>query len=73
MSTPLSATGSQAAAGGASSATRSQAAARPSDSGALPSDSATAGTADVIEINDDVRVGCKRKLKSKVWLEFDRV
>jgi hypothetical protein len=38
---------------------------------------ATAGTDDVLEIEDDVVVGSKRKrgpkLKSKVWLEFDRI
>ena len=50
-----------------------------SDSGAPPSDSATVagpggpGTEDVIEIEDDVCVGSKRKLKSTVLLEFDRV
>ena len=50
------------------------------DSAAPPSDSATvagpggpAGTEDVIQIDDDVRVGSKRKLKSEVWLEFDRI
>jgi hypothetical protein len=34
-----------------------------------------AGTEDAIEIDDDVAVGSKRKpkLKSKVWLEFDRI
>jgi hypothetical protein len=50
-----------------------------SDSVAPPPDSATAagpggqGTEDVIEIEDDVVVGSKRKLKSAVWLEFDRI
>jgi hypothetical protein len=38
---------------------------------------AAAGTDDVLEIEDDVAVGSKRKrgpkLKSKVWLEFDRI
>ena len=43
---------------------------------APPSDLATA-TGDVLEIEDDVVVGSKRKrgpkLKSKVWLEFDTI
>lgn len=43
---------------------------------APPSDLATAA-GDVLEIEDDVAVGSKRKpgpkLKSKVWLEFDRI
>jgi len=39
------------------------------------SDSAAAGTEDVIEIDDDVAVGSKRKpkLKSWVWQEMDRI
>jgi hypothetical protein len=27
----------------------------------------------VIQIDDDVPVGSKRKLKSEVWFDFDRV
>jgi len=73
-----SAAGSQVQAAGASPPVTCVSAAAltgagPSDSGAPPSDSATAGTEDVIEIDDDVHVGSKKKLKSKVWLEFDRV
>ena len=41
-----------------------------------PSEAATAtdeqGT-DVIEIEDDVVVGSKRKLKSAVWEDFDKI
>jgi hypothetical protein len=36
-------------------------------------DSVAQGTDEVIQIDDDVPVGSKRKLKSEVWLEFDRV
>ena len=68
--------------GGSGAVTRARATALigTGDSAAPPSDSATvagpggpAGTEDVIQIDDDVRVGSKRKLKSEVWLEFDRI
>lgn len=82
MSTPgtSSAARSHPTAAGASSATGSQvqaARASPPVSHVAvarlgSSDSATAGTEDVL-VDDDVQVGSKRKIKSAVWLEFDRV
>jgi hypothetical protein len=47
----------------------------PSGSTAPPTDSATVGNADidVVEVEDDDPVGCKRKLRSAVWLDFDLV
>ncbi|RCV07200.1 hypothetical protein SETIT_1G225700v2 [Setaria italica] len=44
-----------------------------SDSSTTPSNFAAPGTEDVIEIEDNVAVGSKRKLKSEVWKEFDRI
>jgi hypothetical protein len=38
-----------------------------------PSDATTQGTRnDFVEIDDDAQVGCKRKLKSKLWEDFVR-
>jgi hypothetical protein len=61
-----------------SSSRRSGIGAAPADAGSsrdpTPSDAATQGTRnDVVEIDDAAQVGCKRKLKSKVWEDFVRV
>jgi hypothetical protein len=45
----------------------------PSGSAALATDSATVGNTDVVEIEEDVLVGCKRKLRSEVWKDFDLI
>jgi hypothetical protein len=83
MSTPGT-SGSQAAASSQAGAsqvneagpsrplTRARALASGSPAPASASDSAAPGTEDVIEIQDDVGVGNKRKLKSEVWKEFNR-
>jgi hypothetical protein len=61
-----------------SSSRRSGIGAAPADAGSsrdpTPSDAATQWTRnDVVEIDDAAQVGCKRKLKSKVWEDFVRV
>ena len=48
-------------------------AAPPSNSTALATDSATLGNNDVVEVEDDVPVGSKRKLRSEVWKDFDLI
>jgi hypothetical protein len=45
----------------------------PSDSTAPPSDSGTVGNTDVLEVEEDVPVGSKRKLRSEVWEEIDLI
>jgi hypothetical protein len=61
-----------------SSSRRSGIGAAPVDAGSsrhpTPSDAVTQGARnDVVEIDDAAQVGCKRKLKSKVWEDFVRV
>ena len=82
MSAPSASSGSQAAAAtsqsmGSRPQTHSRltanSAAPPSDSAAPTTDSATLGNNDVVEVEDDVRVGSKRKLRSEVWKEFDLI
>ncbi|TVU50271.1 hypothetical protein EJB05_01637, partial [Eragrostis curvula] len=51
----------------------SEAAAMPSPAPAEPTAAASDEGTDVVDIDDDVPVGGKRKLKSDVWLEFERV
>jgi hypothetical protein len=83
MSTPAATSGSQAvvvsqsmgsrphlASGSATSP--SDAATPPSSSAAPATESATVGNNNVVEI-EDVPVGCKRKLRSEVWKDFDLV
>ena len=81
MLAPGASSGSQAAAVvsqsvGSRPQTRARLAANsstpPSDSVAPVTDSATAGT-NVVEVEDDVPVGSKRKLRSEVWKEFDLI
>jgi hypothetical protein len=60
------------------SSRRNSVGAAPADAGSsrdpTPSNAATQGTRnDIVEIDDATQVGCKRKLKSKVWKDFVRV
>lgn len=45
----------------------------PCNSVAPASDSATIGNNDVLDVENDVPVGSKRKLRSKVWKDFDLI
>jgi len=79
MSAPSASSGSQAAAAAASQSVGSRprltanSAAPPSDSAAPATDSATLGNNSVVEVEDDVPVGSKRKLRSEVWKDFDLI
>jgi hypothetical protein len=84
MSTPAATSGSQAVVVSQSLVSRSRlasgSATPPSDVATPPSssvapatESATVGNNNVVEIEDDVPVGCKRKLRSEVWKDFDLV
>lgn len=73
MSTPGTSGSQVAGASARATAVASGSAEQPTNLAAPPSNSAAAGTEDVVEIGDDVAVGSKRKLKSVVWQEFDRV
>ena len=89
MSTPDATSGSQAAVVSQSVGSRPQtrprlasvsatppsgsAAPPPSGSAAPATDFATVGNTDVVEVEDDVPVGCKRKLRSEVWKDFDLI
>ena len=81
MSTPGATSGSQAAAVSQSVGSRPQTRPRlasgsatpPSGSEAPAIDSTTVGNYDVVEVEDDVPVGCKRKLRSEVWKDFDLI
>ncbi|RLM98502.1 hypothetical protein C2845_PM06G28840 [Panicum miliaceum] len=83
MSTPGASSGSQAAAASQSVGSRPQTRPRPaptansatppSDSAAPATDFAIVGNTDVVEVEDDVPVGSKRKLRSKVWKDFDLI
>jgi len=78
MSAPGASSGSQAAAAASQSVgsrprLTANSAAPPSDSAALATDSATLGNNDVVEVEDDVPVGSKRKLRSEVWKDFDLI
>jgi len=82
MSAPSASSGSQAAAAtsqsmGSRPQTHSRltanSAAPPSDSAAPATDSATLGNNSVVEVEDDVPVGSKRKLRSEVWKDFDLI
>ena len=81
MSTPGATSGSQAAVVSQSVGSRPQtrphlasgSATPPSGSAALATNSATVGNYDVVEVEDDVPVGCKRKLRSEVWKYFDLI
>ena len=82
MSAPGASSGSQAATAASQSMgshpqTRScltaNSAPPPSDSAAPATDSATLGNNDVVEVEDDVPVGSKRKLRSEVWKDFDLI
>ena len=79
----MSAVGSQAAAASQSVGSRPQSRPRlaansatttqPSDSATPASDSATVGNTDVVEIEYDAPAARKRKLRSKVWKDYDLV
>lgn len=84
MSTPGGSSGSQAAAATHSACSRPQTRARVAansvtpppdseDSAAPSSDFRSVGNTDVLEVEDDVPVGSKRKLRSEVWEEFDLI
>ena len=70
MSTPGATSGSQTVVVSQSMGSRprlaSGSATPPSYSAAHAIDSATVGNYDVVEVEDDVPVGCKRKLRSEV-------
>ena len=78
MSAPGASSGSQAAAAASQSVgsrprLTANSAAPPSDSAAPATDSATLGNNSVVEVEDDVPVGSKRKLRSEVWKDFDLI
>ena len=77
MSTPGATSGSQADVVSQSVGSRprlaSGSATPPSGSAAPATDSATVGNYDVVEVEDDVPVGCKRKLRFEVWKDFDLI
>ena len=75
MSTPGGSSGSQAATAASQSVcSRPQTHARVAASSVTPpSDYGTVGSTDVLEVEDDVPVGSKRKLRSEVWKEFDLI
>jgi hypothetical protein len=83
MSNPGSSSGSQAAAASQSVGSRPPSCPRPAANSATPqsnsstparaSDSATVGNTDVVEIQEDVVGGTKRKLRSEVWKDFDLI
>jgi len=81
MSTPSATSGSQSAVVSQYVGSRPQTRPRlascsatpPFGSAALATDSTTIGNYDVVEVEDDVRVGSKRKLRSEVWKDFDLI
>jgi len=78
MSAPGASSGSQAAAAASQSVgsrprLTANSAAPPSDSAAPATDSTTLGNNSVVEVEDDVPVGSKRKLRSEVWKDFDLI
>ena len=71
MSAPGASSGSQAA-----TAASQSVGSHPrltANSAAPATDSATLGNNSVVEVEDDVPVGSKRKLRSEVWKDFDLI
>jgi hypothetical protein len=79
MSTPGATSGSQAAAASQSVGSCPPSCPRPAANSATPRSNssaparATVGNTDVVEIQEDVVVGTKRKLRSEVWEDFDLI